>query len=201
MPTRNCRPPQRQQEHSADNSQAHCTESCRASGALHTLPLLQSPRRPGPLRVWLLVLEEEGRSGRGGRARAAFQEDGVTLTKPSLLLSLDFDGQAKVSQLDCGTLAFTRQQQVLRLRKEKTEPCEAPTPRTRGSLVRVGPRSTAIRHQVATTLHTQEANGEPEQYLQVPVDDVVLVDVVNALQNLMYTVATKAEGQEMSARV
>lgn len=65
----------------------------------------------------------------------------------------------------------------------------------------MGPRSTAIRHQVATTLHKQEANGEPEQYLQVPVDDVVLVDVVNALQNLMYTVAAKAEGTEMSARV
>lgn len=55
-------------------------------------PCLQSLRRPGPLRVWLVVLKEEGRSGRGGRAGAAFQEDGVTLTKPSLLLPLYFDG-------------------------------------------------------------------------------------------------------------
>lgn len=95
-------------------------------GALHP-PSPLVPEEPGPLRVWLLVLKEEGRSGRGGRAGAAFQEDGVTLTKPSLLLPLDFDGQAKVSQLDCGTLALTRQQQVLWLRKEKTEPREAPT--------------------------------------------------------------------------
>lgn len=55
-------------------------------------PFLQSLRRPGPLRVWPVVLKEEGRSGRGGRAGAAFQEDRVTLTKPSLLLSLYFDG-------------------------------------------------------------------------------------------------------------
>lgn len=60
-------------------------------GVLHP-PLLQSLRSPGPLRVWLLVMKEEGRSGRGGRAGAAFQEDRVTLTKPSLLLSLYFDG-------------------------------------------------------------------------------------------------------------
>lgn len=36
--------------------------------------------------------------------------------------------------------------------------------------------------------------GDPgSKYLQVPVDDVVLVDVVNTLQNLMYTVAEKAQ--------
>lgn len=61
-------------------------------GALHPPSPPQSLRTPGPLRVWLLVLKEEGRSGRGGRAGAAFQEDTVTLTKPSLLLSLYFDG-------------------------------------------------------------------------------------------------------------
>lgn len=43
--------------------------------------------------------------------------------------------------------------------------------------------------------------GSPSKYLQVPVDNVMLVDVVNALQNLMYTVAAKAEGKEMSVRV
>lgn len=50
---------------------------------------------------------------------------------------------------------------------------------------------------MAITPHKQEAKGEPEEYLQVSVDDVVLVDVVNALQNLMYTVAAKAEEKEM----
>jgi len=36
--------------------------------------------------------------------------------------------------------------------------------------------------------------GDPGgRYLQVPVDNVVLVDVVNTLQNLMYTVAAKAQ--------
>lgn len=38
------------------------------------------------------------------------------------------------------------------------------------------------------------SKGDPGgRYLQVPVDDVVLVDVVNTLQNLMYTVAAKAQ--------
>lgn len=42
-------------------------------------------------------------------------------------------------------------------------------------------------------VHKQEAEGSrAEKYLQVPVDDVMLVDVVNTLQNLMYTVAAKA---------
>lgn len=61
----------------------------------HTL--LHFLKRPGPLKASLLVLKEEGRPGKGGRAEAAFSEDRVTLTKPSLLLSLHFDGQAKIS--------------------------------------------------------------------------------------------------------
>jgi hypothetical protein len=101
--------------------------------SLHISTFLHFPRRPGPLKVWLLVLKEEGRPGRGGRAEAAFWEDRVTLTKPSLLLSLHFNGEAKISQLDCSTLAFTRQQQVLRLQKEQGEPCEAPILQSKGS--------------------------------------------------------------------
>lgn len=46
----------------------------------------------------------------------------------------------------------------------------------------------------------QKAKRESAQYLQVSVDNVMLVDVVNTLQNLMYTVATKAERKEMSVQ-
>lgn len=53
---------------------------------------------------------------------------------------------------------------------------------------------------MAPTLYKQKAKREPAQYLQVPVDDVMLVDVVNTLQNLMYTVAAKAERREMSVQ-
>lgn len=48
--------------------------------------------------------------------------------------------------------------------------------------------------------HKQEAKEDSlvNKYLQVPVDDVMLVDVVNTLQNLMYTVAKK--GEEISVQ-
>ena len=36
-------------------------------------------------------------------------------TKPSLLFSLDFDGQAEVSQLDGGALLLRREQEIFRL--------------------------------------------------------------------------------------
>lgn len=54
---------------------------------------------------------------------------------------------------------------------------------------------------MAPTSHKQEAKEDSlgNKYLQVPVDDVMLVDVVNALQNLMDTVAKKA-AQEMSVQ-
>lgn len=64
----------------------------------------------------------------------------------------------------------------------------------------MGPRSTTIEHQVAPTPYKQKAKRELAQYLQVPVDNVMLVDVVNTLQNLMYTVAAKAARKEMSVQ-
>lgn len=109
------------------------------------------------------MLEEEGRPGRGGRAGAAFQEDGVTLTEPSLLLALHLDGEAEVGQLDGGALAFTRQQQVLWLREEeKTEPCEAlaypsgPEGASCGRARAVPPSGTRWRQH----LTSRKANGE-----------------------------------------
>lgn len=49
---------------------------------------------------------------------------------------------------------------------------------------------------MALTLHKQEVKQEPGLYLQVPVDYVVLVDVVDALQNLVYAVAAKQKEQK-----
>lgn len=43
------------------------------------------------------------------------------LTKPSLLVSLHFDSEAKVCQLDGSSLHLTGQQQVLRLRRTHVE--------------------------------------------------------------------------------
>lgn len=46
---------------------------------------------------------------------------------------------------------------------------------------------------MAPTSHKQKAKKESlVKYLQVPVDNVMLVDVVNTLQDLVYTVAGKA---------
>ena len=42
-------------------------------------------------------------------------------TKPGLLVSLDFNGQAKVCQFDCSSFSFTGQQQVFWLHMEMTE--------------------------------------------------------------------------------
>lgn len=56
---------------------------------------------------------------------------------------------------------------------------------------------------MAPTSHKQEAKEDRlgNKYLQVPVDDVMLVDVVNTLQNLMDTVAKKSSTRNISAGI
>lgn len=116
------------------------------------------------------------------------------------MFSLHFNGEAKVSQLDRSTLAFARQQQVLRLQKEQGGPYEALTMESRGRLLwaRTVPLPSS-RWRQRVTSRRQRKTAWFNKYLQVPVDDVMLVDVVNTLQNLMDTVAKKSSTRNISA--
>lgn len=55
------------------------------------------------------------------------------------------------------------------------------------------------RHYLAPGGANESQVVSPVEYLQIPVDDVMLVDVVNTLQDLMYTVAERT-AQAMSVQ-
>lgn len=60
----------------------------------------------------------------------------VERTEPGLLVSLNLDGQAKVSQLDCSILTLAGQEQILRLPLDTNRRIESATVDVRAQVCR-----------------------------------------------------------------
>lgn len=118
------------------------------------------------------------RRRRRRRACNDFNFDAATprrpsLTEPRLLLALHLDGQPEVGQLHGGALRLARQQQVLRLRfKKKSAKNQFQTGKLENE-------SLTEKRRVLI------ARGGAMTHLEIPVNDAVLVAVIDALQDLL----------------